>query len=456
MTALGSQATFLSIDVGTSAVKSSVIDAAGQELQFSSADYGHIRLPGNRVEIEPGTLLGAIETSVHELDAALRKKVDVIAFDAFSPSLVVMDSSGQLVYPRIITHLDRRSAEESGDVLSRIGADRFLEITGFLPFVGGSGLLALLWLSKHESEALRDTYRVGHLTTFLQHLFTGEWATDPVNASMFGAYETTTGRGWSTEILEAFDLKASWFPEVRYPGASLGVLRRDTAKILGIRAGTPVKVGTNDMAAAHLGAGNDRAGQSMNTAGSSEMISILTDRPVPSPHYYLRCAAIPGLWQIYATTAGGFALDWFHEQFAREMSREAFFDELVPRALADHLEDDTITFLPYLTGDRQSLEPRTGQWRGLTLSNTREEMLAAMMKAMVGVLSETLARASKVVTLDSVIKVSGGMSSDAYLAAKQSLMPGFRLESVQNCSVLGNVALAKRESPTSQIPGGIT
>jgi xylulokinase len=137
------------------------------------------------------------------------------------------------------------------------------------------------------------------------------------------------------------------------------------------------------------------------------------------------------------------------------MSREAFFDELVPQALADHLEDDSITFLPYLTGDRQSLEPRTGQWNGLTLANTREEMLAAMMKAMVGVLSEALARASEVVTLDSVIKVSGGMSSDAYLAAKQSLMPGFSLERVQNCSVLGNVALANLHSPTSQISGGI-
>lgn len=454
MTALSKTATFLSIDVGTSAVKTSLVDADGHELQSTSAEYGHTRLPGNRVEIEPGTLLGAIETSVRELDETLRQSVDAIAFDAFSPSLVVMDASGNLVYPRIITHLDRRSAQESKDVLNRVGADRFLEITGFLPFVGGSGLLALLWLAKHEAGALRDTHRVGHLTTFLQHFFTGEWATDPVNASMFGAYETTTGRGWSSEILEAFDLKASWFPDVREPGTTLGVLRRDTAETVGLRAGTPVRVGTNDMAAAHLGAGNARAGQSMNTAGSSEMISILTDRPVTSPHYYLRCAAIPGLWQIYATTAGGFALDWFHAQFAREMSREAFFDELIPRALTDHLEDDTITFLPYLTGDRQSLEPRTGQWKGLTLANTREEMLAAMMKAMVGVLSETLARASKVLTLDSVIKVSGGMASDAYFAAKQSLMPGFRLERVQNCSVLGNVALANRHSPNRQISGG--
>ncbi len=456
MTALGGAATFLSIDVGTSAVKTSVVDSGGRELQWASAEYSHVRMPGERVEIEPSTLVGAIETAVRGLDESLRRGVDEIVFDTFSPSLVVMQSSGQLAYPRIITHLDRRSREQSDEVLERIGADRFLQITGFLPFVGGSGLLSLLWLMKHEPETMRDTYRVGHLTTYLHHLFTGEWTTDPVNASMFGAYETTTGRGWSTEILETFGLSATWFPDVREPGTSLGVLLPGIAETFGLRSGTPVAVGTNDMAAAHLGASNDRAGQSMNTAGSSEMISVLTDRPVPSPHYYLRRAAIPGLWQIYATTAGGFALDWFHGQFAREMSREAFFEEIVPKALAEYVDDDTVIFRPYLTGDRQSLERRTGQWDGLTLASNREQMLAAMMKAMVGVLSETLSRASEVVALDPVIKVSGGMSSDAYLTVKQTLMPDFRLEQVQNCSVLGNVALARRQHPTGQLSGGLT
>jgi xylulokinase len=456
VTNLRGAATFLSIDVGTSAVKTSVVDSTGRELQWASTEYSHIRMPGDRVEIEPSTLLTAIETAVRQLDEPLRRGVDQIVFDTFSPSLVVMQSSGQLAYPRIITHLDRRSREQSHDVLERLGAERFLQITGFLPFVGGSGLLSLLWLLKHEPETLRDTYRVGHLTTYLHHLLTGEWTTDPVNASMFGAYETTTGRGWSTEILETFDLNAAWFPDVREPGTSLGTLRRGIADTLGLRAGTPVAVGTNDMAAAHLGAGNDRAGQSMNTAGSSEMISVLTDHPVPSPHYYLRCAATPGLWQIYATTAGGFALDWFHAQFAREMSRKAFFDEIVPQALSEHLDDDTIIFHPYLTGDRQSLERRTGQWDGLTLSSTREGMLGAMMKAMVGVLSGTLSRAGEVVALDPVIKVSGGMSSVAYLSVKQALMPNFSFEQVQNCSVLGNVALAQRHHPTHQLSEGLT
>lgn len=453
MSPQGTTPSYLSVDVGTSAVKASIVDSDGREEQSATEPYQHVRRPGERVEIDPGALVGALVTAVHRLDEDRRLAVDRVAFDTFSPSLVTVRASGELAYPRIITHLDRRSRRQSDDVLERLGAERFLQITGFLPFVGGSGLLSLLWLMKHEPQALRDTYKVGHLTTYLHHLLTGEWTTDPVNASMFGAYETTTGQGWSPEILETFGLDAAWFPEIRTPGTTWGTLRPEMADTLGLRAGTPVSVGTNDMAAAHVGAGNVRAGQAMNTSGSSEMISVLTDRPVTSPHYYLRCSALPGLWQIYATTAGGFALDWFHAQFARELPREAFFEELVPRALAEH-RDEGLTFRPYLTGDRQSLERRTGRWDGLTLASTREGMLAAMMTAMVGVLSETLTRASAVVELDPVIKVSGGMSSDAYLAVKQTLMPDFRFEQVHNCSVLGNVALVRRHSTPIAPSGG--
>lgn len=434
----------LSVDVGTSAVKASLVDGAGRELSAAGAEYPHVRLPGEKVEIDPGTLLDAVRRAVLGLDDDLRRRVDEVVYDTFSPSLVVVRRSGELAYPRIVTHLDRRSRVESDDVIRRVGGERFLEITGFLPFVGGSGLLSLLWLRRHEPEAMAGAHRVGHLTTYLHHWLTGEWTTDLVNASMFGAYETVAQGGWSAEILDAFDLPRAWFPEVRLPGTELGGLRPEAARALGIPAGVPVAVGTNDMAAAQVGAGNDRPGSIMNAAGSSEMVSVLTDRPVTNPRYYLRCAASPGLWQIYATTAGGFALDWFHQQFARELDRDDFFGELVPRALAEHVGEGPVGFQPYLTGDRQSLDRRTASWTGLTLGTTREEMLAALVGATLGVLGTTIDLAREVVDLAPVIKVSGGLASDAYLAAKGAAIPGFRFEHVRNCSVHGNVRLARR------------
>ncbi len=126
---------------------------------------------------------------------------------------------------------------------------------------------------------------------------------------------------------------------------------------LGVTAGIPVAVGTNDVAAAQMGAHNARAGDMMNTTGSSEMVSILTDKPVVNPEYYLRNSALPGIWQIYATTAGGFAIDWFYDQLCREMTKKEFY-KYVDDVIDQCMDDTSVTFDPYMTGDRQSLEKR--------------------------------------------------------------------------------------------------
>lgn len=435
--------TYLSIDVGTSAVKVAVVDESLNELDSASVEYRYTLLPGQKVELDPETLFSAIGTAAHRLDEGLRAGVEVVCYDTFSPSPVFLDDSGDLAHPRVITHLDRRSREQSALVGERLGNDRFLEITGLLPFVGGCGLLSVLWMQRHEPAVLEKTHRVGHLTTLLHHRLTGRFATDPVNASMFGAYETVTGAGWSAQILDTFDLRPEWFCEVRAPGSILGDLLPDAARLLGLRPGTPVAVGTNDMAAAHLGAGNNRAGGVMNTAGSSDMISILTDEPLVDRRHYLRRAALPGLWQVYATTAGGFALEWFREQLARDLTRDRFYGELVPRALEQHGERQDVTFRPYLTGDRQSLEPRVGSWDGLTLATTRDQMLGAMVTAMVGVLTEVMQRVGNVVTLDSVVKVSGGLATPPFLDLKRRAWPGVELRVLRNCSILGNVRLVQ-------------
>jgi xylulokinase len=210
--------------------------------------------------------------------------------------------------------------------------------------------------------------------------------------------------------------------------------------------GGPVAIGTNDVAAAHVGAGNGRRGQVMNTAGSSDMVSILTDVPDVSRDYYLRCSATPGLWQIYATTAGGFALDWFHEQFARELDDREFYgpylDGVVSRLIRRARRESQVVFEPYLTGDRQSLTAKSASWTGLTLMATREDLLASLLDGMVRVLGDTIALASQATVLDRTIKISGGLATNSLIALKRHVWPGFVFQPVANCSILGNVRLA--------------
>ena len=435
---------FLSIDVGTSAVKLCVVDHDRRVLAAGTAAYPYILLPGEKVEIDPEVLFASIYRAATLLPEDLRRAIDIVCYDTFSPSPVFLREDGGFAYPNVITHLDRRSRDQSRRVDDVVGKDRYLEVAGIYPFTGGAGLMTVLWMQEHEPGCLDETARIGHLSTFVHHRLTGRWTVDLVNASMLGVYETTTQAGWSVELLDAFALRPEWFGEIHDPGTLLGTLTAAEAGRLGVPAGVPVAVGTNDMASAQVGAGNTTSGSIMNTAGSSDMVSILTDVPAPDPRYYLRNAALPGLWQIYATTAGGFALDWFHREFCREMSIQTFYEEYLPECLARYPEVEEVAFDPYLTGDRQSLERRTGAWRGLTLAATREEMLVTVLRAMNRVLYEVIRGAASLVEVDRVIKLTGGLSGPAFVRLKEAEMPGFTFEVVDDCPVLGNVALAQR------------
>ena len=208
-------------------------------------------------------------------------------------------------------------------------------------------------------------------------------------------------------------------------------------------------------ATAQLGAGNDKAGGIMNTTGSSEMVSILVDKAVIDPenyHYYLRNAAVPGLWQIYVTTCGGFGITWFRKEFCREMSEEEFYryeaEEI--RKYISAGNNNGITFDPYLTGDRQDLPKKTAGWHGIDLNAnpTRGQMLVALLSSIQDVMISAITKAGEVCALDPVVKLAGGMSkSEPYREMKMNAYRPYgirELKYVENCETLGCVRLAQR------------
>jgi len=435
---------YLSIDFGTSAIKTAVVDEELRVKCWNKAEYRYLILPGEKYELRESDLMSALIRAVKGLDKELLDQVELVCYDTFSPSLVFMDIDGNLVYPNIITHLDRRSRKQSEDIDQIIGNDAYMKISGIYPFAGGCSAMTLLWFLQNQPEILDKSFYVGHLTTLIHKKFTGLWMVDFVNASMLGLYETTRQSGWSELLLKELGLERRLFPDICYPGTVYGTLRKEIAELLGIKEGIPVSVGTNDVAAAQMGAGNKKAGQIMNIAGSSEMVSILTDKAAVNPSYYLRNAALPGLWQIYSTTCGGFGIRWFYEQFCRELTLDEFYryeEEEIEKYLESRQNE--VTFTPYLTGDRQSLIKKTASWNGLTLATSRGQMLVSILVAIQEVIYGTIEKAAKVQELDKVIKVTGGMITPIYLRLKTKLHPEYVLKQVDDCPILGNVALAR-------------
>ncbi len=432
----------LSIDFGTSSLKLAVLDDAFAIVRSEKEAYPYIILPGEKVEIDPDALLSALARACMRLPETLRERVDLVCYDAFSPSLMLMDAEGAALYP-VVTHMDRRSREQSETICRVMGKERYQSIAGVYPFTGGVSLTTLLWFRQHEPELCQSVHKIGHLTTFLHKYLTGVWSVDFVNASMMGLYDTVRQSGWSDEILSAFDIPMAWLPPIHMPGETLGALRPAAAEPLGLRAGIPVALGTNDAIASQAGAGNSRSGQALNIAGSSDMISVLADKPAPHPGYYVRNAARAGLWQIYATTSGGFAVDWFLKEFCREMGEAEFYGEYLPGCAARALETP-LAFDPYLAEDRQSLEHKKAAWHGLSLASTREEMLSALLFGMQKTLRDVLDLAAAHTTMDGTLRITGGFAPTV-MPLKRAMFAGYALDFRDDCALLGNAVLAAGE-----------
>ena len=313
----------LSVDFGTSSVKLSVVDDKLNILSSAKVSYQISVTNGDWVELDGRVVFDAMMKGIHQL-SQYAETIELIGFDTFSPSMTFMDEEGNALHP-VLTHLDRRSKEQTKEILRVMGKEIFQSITGIQPFTGGASITSALWMKENRPDVFNAAHQLSHLNTYIYKRLTGVFATDPTNASMTGMYNTVTGDGWSKEICQTFGIPMEMLPPIYEAGSILGGLKPEIAAQCGLKAGIPVALGGNDAVTAQVGAGNTHSGDILNISGSSEMVSILSDTPKVNDKYYLRRSATPGLWQIFAITASGFAIDWFREEFYKDMDEYTFF-----------------------------------------------------------------------------------------------------------------------------------
>lgn len=430
----------LSVDFGTSSLKMAVLDENANILETASVEYQYRVFNQDWVELDPDEIFGAMVEGAKRLSGYL-DKVGIIGYDTFSPSMVFMDQNGEALHP-LIAHLDRRSKKQTALILDVMGKDAFQSITGVQPFTGGVSITTVLWMMENMPEVFEKTYKFGHLVTYIHHKLTGVWATDPVNASMMGLYETTKWGSWSDEILNTFKIPRDKLPDIHNVGTILGTLTKKAADLLGLKEGIPVTLGSNDAGIAHVGCGNTKEGDILDISGSSEILTILSEKPVVSDYYYLRNAVYPGKWQVFAITTGGFAIDWFRKEFYREMDAKEFFNTEVPDVIRNYVGKTSAVFLPYLAGDRHSLTPKKGAFEGLTLDTTRKDMLASIFLGMHEPILKTIELSGAFMKHNKTIQLTGGMISEQFIDLKKKLFTGFDFTVKENCPIIGNGILA--------------
>lgn len=381
--------TVLAVDVGSSSVKAAVLQN-GRVVGRVARETFPTHFNAGKAEVSPDDLLGAFAAAVQSLGEPARR-ADVIALAGMAPSWLAMDRKGKPLTP-IITHQDRRSVNEALWLEQEFGQKRLLDLTGNRPFPSGISSTTARWMSRHRPGVLKRADLVGHVTTYLHRILTGARVTDPSNASFMGVYDTLGRSDWHDELLMATGLSRSQMPEVVDASAAAGRLTVSAASLLGLPAGLPMLTGVMDTSAAVLLTGA-ADGQLINVCGTTDVLAMCVSRPKPNSQLLTRALGTGRMWlQVSTLASAGSTLNWLHATMFWDMTEAGFYRVIAgliaakppgARAMANDRDDKAdVSFAPYLGGDRMCIVQPTGAFTNLTLTTSREVMLAAALDAL--------------------------------------------------------------------------
>lgn len=398
----------LSIDLGSSGPKVSVVDQNGDILATRSGTFENIYIKGGGVEQDTNDwwdqILKLSKEAIDESGTA--KRIVAIGNCAQYFTSIPVDKDGNAVHNAIMWE-DSRSckhiSKKMGGFPSILGYNIFkllkwLVSVGIPPILLGVDASSHMLLMQNEMpEVWKKTYKVMEPSDFINLKLTGKFHTNENNGF---AYSMIKKAGWSKGtydkgLIRYLGLDPEKYPEILQVGANLGSPTKEVIEYLGLSDDVSVFSGMQDTTACMLGGGafDDmdtviEIGTTLNTGVvvPKRIIDILNgvysvSSPVPNKFILV---GEPG--------AGAKSLNYLLNNFLRvedSLSKINDDSEEHHAAIADQMAarspvgSNGVVFLPWIFGSTFP-EPDTnmrGGFINLSPENTRNDMIRAIFES---------------------------------------------------------------------------
>ena len=167
----------------------------------------------------------------------------------------------------------------------------------------------------------------------------------PLRRGLLFLINPETGK-WSTEIFDRLGLDPADDGPGPLPSDILGSVTAEASAATGLPRGTPVLVGGADYPIALLGSGVCRPGLASEVAGTSVIVTLVTEKPVLDPE--ICNVGMPGgeLGAFVLLEAGGDSARWARRAFHGE---SLGYGEILDMAASARVGSDALFFLPILS-----------------------------------------------------------------------------------------------------------
>jgi xylulokinase len=407
--------TILAHDIGTSGVKSSLVDASFREIDSQTSAYPTTYPNPEWAEQDPnrwweGMVANSGTLVERQPDACAR--IGVIGLSGHMLGLVPVDTEGAPL-TRAMIHSDGRAKDQFRRVQDTVGADRVYRTTGNI-LDPKAPLCKILWLAENEPEIFTQTVRFLQSKDFAAARLTGNIdTTDLSDASHAQLLDVRRGE-YAADMLAHLGVPKEKLPAVHRGVDVIGRLTREAAEVTGLTQGIPVIAGGGDGACANAGAGIATPGDGYCNLGTTGWIATLMPEPHIDPERRLfnilsldgETAGVFGTMQ----TAGR-SLEWIRTILGiGDMNAlERMIQRIAPGS-------EGLVFLPYLEGERSPVfdSAARGVFFGMSTTHGPAHMARAVMEGVTFGLRSILDAFRSFISIDEMPLIGGGANSPVW------------------------------------------
>lgn len=401
---------YIGIDLGTSGVKSILIDESQNIIGSSLASLSVSKPCSGWFEQNPADWINATKRTLAELKSLHRSQFSSVKGIGLSGQMhgaTLLDKSDDIISPCILWN-DTRCHKEASE-LNQI--PDFQDLTGNIVFPGFTAP-KLVWLRANKPRDFDNVSMVLLPKDYLRLWLTGEYCSEMSDAS--GTSWLDVGkRRWSSKLLNYCEMSKDQVPPLVEGSNPSGTLRTQLAQEIGLSSQTIVAGGAGDNAASAIATGTVKSGSAFVSLGTSGVIFAANDtyRPNPKSAVHAFCHAIPNHWhQMGVVLSATAALNWFSS-----------ITSMPPQELTKELGDDIkapsgAMFLPYLAGERTPHNDAKvrGSFHGLGGEMDRSYLTQAVLEGVAFALKDNLQALQQAGTKFEAFTAQGGGSNSDY------------------------------------------
>lgn len=424
----------LSVDAGTTAFKTSIIDADGKLMGKSTKEYKLLTPDALSVELPADTFWNACKEGVKEVLRRAKinpKDIRALGLSVQGETLIVTDRNGKPLRNAIIW-LDNRAHEEAEILSNEFDIDGLsYKITGQVKIVPTWPASKIFWIKRREKKTFEKAYKYLLLEDYLIYKMTGEFVSEGSLLCSTVYWNITTKKWWG-EMLDYIGISADQLPSIKESGEVVDEISPNAAKEMGLSTDTIVTTGALDQASGAIGVGNFEPGIFSENTGAALAICATLKKPVFDKkrrmpiHYH----GIPDIYMAHTFTTGGMVMRWFRDNFCKEEMKKAkelgkdAYDIIGREASKIPPGCEGLVMLPHLQGAMApEANPKAkGVFYGLTLRHTKEHFARAIMETIAYIVRRNIDILEELkIPVTEIRVLGGGARSDIWNQIKADI-----------------------------------